>query len=131
MKIKAVMRKLRMKKIIIATLLLFLSASSAFALRINDPAPMFSLRDIKEADFYLSDLVGVARNKNNNGVILSFFASWCVPCRSELPLINSLVDELKDKGIKIVIVGFKEDFDTIRSLLAELKVDKPVVLCDR
>lgn len=125
------MRKLRMKKIIIASLLLFLLASSAFALRINDPAPIFSLRDIKEEDFYLSDLVGVARNENNNGVILSFFASWCVPCRNELPLINSLVDELTDKGIKIVIVGFKEDFDTIGSLLAELKVDKPVVLCDR
>ena len=120
-----------MKKIIIATLLLFLLASSAFALRVNDPAPIFSLRDIKEVDFHLSDLVGVARNENNNGVILSFFASWCVPCRNELPLINSLVDELKDKGIKIVIVGFKEDADTIGSLLAELKVDKPVVLCDR
>ncbi|HSA78475.1 MAG TPA: redoxin domain-containing protein, partial [Nitrospirota bacterium] len=82
-----------MKKIIVATLLLFLLASSAFALRVNDPAPIFSLRDIKEVDFHLSDLVGVARNENNNGVILSFFASWCVPCRKELPLINSLVDE--------------------------------------
>lgn len=120
-----------MKKIIIAALLIFLLASSAFALRVNDPAPTFSLRDIKEGDFNLSNLVGVARKENNNGVILSFFASWCIPCRNELPLINSLVDELKDKGIKIVIVGFKEDFDTIGSLLAELKVDKPVVLCDR
>jgi thiol-disulfide isomerase/thioredoxin len=120
-----------MKKIIIATLLLFLLASSAFALRVNDPAPIFSLRDIKEVDFHLNDLVGATKKENNKGIILSFFASWCIPCRNELPLINSLVDELKDKGIKIVIVGFKEDFDTIGSLLAELKVDKPVVLCDR
>jgi thiol-disulfide isomerase/thioredoxin len=120
-----------MKKIITATLLLFLLASSAFALRVNDPAPIFSLRDIKEVDFHLNDLVGATKKENNKGIILSFFASWCIPCRNELPLINSLVDELKDKGIKTVLVGFKEDFDTIGSLLAELKVEKPVVLCDR
>jgi len=120
-----------MKKIIFAVLLQFLLVSSAFALRVNDQAPIFSLQDINEKDFYLGDLVGATKKEKNNGVILSFFASWCVPCRNELPLINSLVAELKDKGIKIVIVGFKEDFDTIRSLLAELKVDKPAVLCDR
>ncbi len=124
------MRKLGIKKVIIATLLQFILVSSAFALKVNDLAPMFSLRDIEQKDFYLSDLVGATKKENNRGVILSFFASWCVPCRKELPLLNSLVNELKDKGIKIVIVGFKEDFKTIESLLAELKVDKPVVLID-
>ncbi|HUI67562.1 MAG TPA: redoxin domain-containing protein [Nitrospirota bacterium] len=125
------MRKLRIKKILCVTLLQFLLFSSAFALTVNDPAPMFSLRDIKEKDFYLSDLVGPTKKENSNGVILSFFASWCTPCRNELKIINSLVDEMKDKGIEIVIVGFKEDPDTIGTLLAELKVNKPVVLCDR
>jgi peroxiredoxin len=120
-----------MKKIIVAVLLQFMLVSSVFGLTVDDLAPMFSLRDIKEKDFYLSDLVGATKKENNNGVILSFFASWCVPCRSELKLINSLVDEMKDKGIEIVIVGFKEDPDAIGSLLAELNVSKPVVLCDR
>jgi thiol-disulfide isomerase/thioredoxin len=120
-----------MKKIIMATLLQFLLVSSAFALKVNDLAPIFSLRDVEQKDFYLGDLVGATKKEKSNGVILSFFASWCVPCRNELPLLNSLVNELKDKGIRIVIVGFKEDFDAIRSLLAELKVDKPVVLCDQ
>jgi thiol-disulfide isomerase/thioredoxin len=124
------MRKLGMKKVIIATLLQFILVSSAFALKVNDLAPMFSLRDVQEKAFYLSDLVGKTKKENTNGVILSFFASWCAPCRNELPLFNSLVNELKGKGIKIVIVGFKEDFKTIESLLAELKVDKPVVLSD-
>ncbi|HTP06462.1 MAG TPA: redoxin domain-containing protein [Nitrospirota bacterium] len=119
-----------MIKILIAALLQFLLVSSAFALTVNDLAPIFSLRDIKEKDFYLSDLVGATKKENNNGVILSFFASWCVPCRNELALINSLTDELKNKGIEIVIVGFKEEPDTIGRLLAELKVDKPIVLCD-
>jgi thiol-disulfide isomerase/thioredoxin len=124
------MRNLKIKKIIIATLLQFLLVSPTFALKVNDPAPMFSLRDIKGRYFYLNDLVGATRKKNNNGVILSFFASWCVACRNELTLINSLADDLKNKGIEIVIVGFKENSETIGQLLAELKVDKPVVLCD-
>jgi len=120
-----------MKKVIIAILLQFILVSSAFALTVNDLAPLFSLRDVEEKFFYLGDLVGATKKESNNGVILSFFASWCVPCRNELPLFNSLVNELKDKGITIVIVGFKEDFNSIESLLAELKVDKPVVLSDQ
>ena len=121
----------KMKKIVIAVLLQFLLVSPAFALKAGDLAPAFSLPELGKKDFYLSDHVGATKKEDINGVIMSFFASWCVPCRNELPLIDSLVDELNDKGIKVVIVGFKEDFDEIGSLLAELKVHKPVVLCDR
>lgn len=120
-----------MNKIAIV-LVISLIASSAFAaLKLNDPAPTFSLRDAEGKDFYLSDIVGAKSKEKVNGVILSFFASWCVPCRKELPLINSVVDELKNQGIKVVLIGLKEDFDSIGALLAELKVDKPIVLSDR
>lgn len=50
--------------------------------------------------------------------------------RNELPLINSFVDELNAKGIKVVIVGLKQDFDAIGAMLKDLKVDKPLVLSD-
>ncbi len=109
-----------------------MGTSSAFAaLKPNEPAPAFSLRDSQGRDFYLSDVAGPKSKGKLNGVILSFFASWCVPCRKELPLIDSLVDELKEKGINVVLVDVKEDFDTIGVLLSELKVDKPIVLSDR
>ncbi len=121
-----------MKKLFIAALLVFLQASSAFAaLKPHEPAPAFSLRDRDGRDFYLSDIVGDTAKKKVNGVIVSFFASWCVPCRKELPLINSLADEFSEKGIKVVLVDVKEDLDVINALLSELKVDKPVVLSDR
>jgi cytochrome c biogenesis protein CcmG, thiol:disulfide interchange protein DsbE len=112
--------------------LLFLFAASAFAApKANDPAPAFSLKDKDGMDFSLSDVVGANPKNKANGVILGFFASWCVPCRNELPILNSLVDELKGKGVKIVIIGFMEDFDTIKELLAELKVSKPLALSDQ
>jgi thiol-disulfide isomerase/thioredoxin len=119
-------------KYVIAGLFVILFVPTAFAaLKANDTAPTFSLRDKEGKDFYLSDVVGETRKGNVKGVVLSFFASWCAPCRSELPLINSFVDELKSKGITVVLVDIKEDFDTINTLLAELKVDKPIVLSDR
>jgi peroxiredoxin len=122
---------LKIHKIILAALAILLFAATAFAaLKPNDTAPTFTLRDIEGKDFNLSDHAGSTRKENGNGIILSFFASWCVGCKNELPLINSLVDELKGKGIKVVIVDIKEDFNTIDSFLSELKVDKPIVLSD-
>ncbi len=122
---------LKIHKIIFAALAVLLFATTAFAaLKTNDAAPIFSLRDVEGKDFNLNDYVGAARKESGNGIILGFFASWCVGCRNELPLINSLVDELKGKGIKVVIVDVKEDFNTIDSFLTGLKVDKPVVLSD-
>ena len=115
--------------VIIATLLM---ASSAFAApKANDPAPAFSLKDRDGKDFTLSDVVGANPKNKANGVILGFFASWCVPCRNELPFFDSLVDELKGKGVKVVIIAFMEDFDQVRGLLSELKVTKPLVLSDQ
>lgn len=121
-----------MKNLFILVLSVSLLASPAFAaLKLDEPAPTFSLRDREGKDFFLSDVAGPQSKGKLNGVILNFFASWCVPCRKELPLINSLTGELNEKGIKVVLVDVKEDIDTIDALLSELKVDKPVVLSDR
>jgi thiol-disulfide isomerase/thioredoxin len=122
---------LAMKKIVIMMLFLLGASSVSAALKTNDVAPTFSLRDGAGKDFYLSDIVSATAKEKVNGVIVSFFASWCVPCRQELPLINSLVDELKGKGIEVVLVNVKEDPGAINALLSELKVNKPVVLSDR
>ena len=121
-----------MKTMAVIALLMIVFASYALAaLKINDDAPQFSLRDSAGNKYTLNDLVGPTKKESNNGVVLSFFASWCTPCRNELPLMNALADELKGKGIHVVLVDVKEDFATIKNLLAELKVDKPIVLSDR
>lgn len=121
-----------MKKIVHAVFLIFLFASPTLAaLNLNESAPVFSLSDSSGNDFYLSDAVGAKRKKNGHGIVLSFFASWCVPCRNELPLLNSFVDELRNTGITVVLVDVKEDFGTVSALLTKLKVDKPIVLSDR
>lgn len=113
-------------------LLMLLVGLPAWAgLKVNDPAPTFSLLDSGGKDFYLSSVVGEEAKEKSRGVVLVFFATWCAVCKNELPIINSLVDELNSKGIKVVMVDIKEDFDEINEFLAGLKVDKPIVLSDR
>ncbi len=116
--------------VVAVSLIVLFATSSTAALKTNDPAPAFSLRDSGGKNFSLNDVAGGQNEEKNTGVVLSFFASWCMPCRNELPILNSLVDELKKKGVQVVLVGVKEDFKSINALLADLKVDKPLVLSD-
>ncbi len=119
-----------MKRIflIVVQVVLFSSQASA-ALKVNEPAPLFSLQDMTGKEFFLGNLVGAGVNKGN-GVMVSFFASWCIPCRIELPIMNSVAGEFRSKGITVVLIDVKEHPDTIKALLKELKVDQLIVLSD-
>ncbi len=119
-----------MKKLIIVMGLFLITAPAFAGIRENESAPLFSLKDLVGKDFNLADFVGPIRKEPVQGVMLSFFASWCLSCRNELPLINSLTDELNRKRIKVVIINVKEDKKTIEAMLGDLKVNKPLVLSD-
>ena len=110
----------------VAVVLLFATPSFA-ALKINDAAPAFTLPELGKKEYSFSG----SQTGTKGGTIISFFASWCVPCRTELPMLNALAPELDAKGIKILLVGVREDFGTIGRLLTELKVDRPIVVSDR
>ncbi|MFA4828821.1 MAG: TlpA disulfide reductase family protein [Thermodesulfovibrionales bacterium] len=128
-----------MKTIIFLICFVFLFVSVSLALSINDNAPVFSLRDNNGNFFHLSDYINPSQSPLGKGglkggvvkgIIINFFSSTCKPCKNELPVLNSLVDEFKAKGIKVAIIGHREDFDKFEEMLKRLKVDKPVVLSD-
>lgn len=122
-----------MKKIFILAVLcslVFLSFSDLYALEVNQDAPLFSLRDSDGEFFHLSDNVGPKKKGHLKGIILNFFSSTCIPCKRELPILNSLADEFAQKKIKIVIVGYQEDMEKTLEFLETLKVDKPLILAD-
>jgi thiol-disulfide isomerase/thioredoxin len=66
------------------------------------PAPDFAMPTLDGGTFTLSAQKGKI-------VILDFWATWCGPCRDELPNVVKMWDELKDKGL--VLVGISLDFD--------------------
>ena len=119
-----------MNKIAFTLILIVLTASTTRALSVDDLAPAFSLRDSNGEYYYFSDHIGPTKKQHVKGIIINFFASYCEPCKRELPVLNSLVKELNEKGVKVVIVGFKENFDKINILLDQIKVDKPIILSD-
>lgn len=69
---------------------------------VGDKAPDFQLNQISNNNdaetIQLSDLEG-------KGVMLNFWATWCKPCESEMPYMQELYPEYKEKGIEIVAVS--------------------------
>jgi thiol-disulfide isomerase/thioredoxin len=73
--------------------------------RIFKPAPDFALMDINGAEKRLSDF-------KNKVVILDFFATWCSPCRDEIPHFIDLYTRYRDRGLEIV--GVALDWNAMR-----------------
>jgi peroxiredoxin/outer membrane lipoprotein-sorting protein len=67
---------------------------------LNRPAPDFELKTLDGEKLRLSDLRG-------RPVLLSFWASWCGPCRHELPGLSALNQQFKEKGL--VILGINDE----------------------
>jgi len=64
-------------------------------------APDFTLKDLSGKDFSLSSTKGKV-------VILDFWATWCPPCRMEIPHFEALYKEYKDKGLEVVGVALDQ-----------------------
>jgi len=60
-------------------------------------------------------------------VFLNFWASWCLPCREEMPAMERLYQEFKDKGFVIVAVNVKDKRKDALAFIKELKVTYPAL----
>ncbi|MGB0910046.1 MAG: TlpA disulfide reductase family protein [Nitrospirales bacterium] len=65
---------------------------------IGAPSPPFTLGDLEGRQVSLSDFSGKV-------VLLNFWATWCGPCRVEMPAMEALYQEMKGKGLAIVAVS--------------------------
>jgi peroxiredoxin len=87
----------------------------------NLPAPDFSLPDTNGRLQRLSDYRGVP-------VILNFWATWCPPCREEIPSMNRAWRILREEGVAMLAVNVGEDEDTIFIFTADYPADFPLLL---
>lgn len=79
-------------------------------------APDFTLQDMDEADFSLRDYRGKV-------VLLNFWATWCPPCRREMPSMERLHQSSQDKGLVVLALNQMEDEDHVFAYTGELEVD--------
>ena len=61
-------------------------------------------------------------------VLLNFWASWCVPCREEMPAMEKLYQEYKDKNFVILAVAVKDRKQDAVDFVKELKITYPIAL---
>ena len=65
----------------------------------------------------------------NKIIVLNFWATWCPPCREEMPELSKMQDEYKNQNL--VIIGLStEDLDTTKNFIAEHPVSYPVLAGD-
>lgn len=78
-------------------------------------APDFTLYDMDETAHTLSALRG-------NVVLVNFWATWCPPCRKEMPSLEFLYQQYQDRGLKVLAVNQWEEPDHVFSYMGELDV---------
>jgi peroxiredoxin len=84
----------------------------------------------EQADFTLAELGGKTWTLNEQRgkvVVLNFWATWCPPCRKEMPDLEMLYREFKDQGLVILAIS-DEDADKVRPFVAGQKVTYPILL---
>ena len=82
--------------------------------RLNDQVIPFQLPDLQ------GKLQGVPQGKV---VILNFWATWCPPCRKEIPSMIEMYSRLKDKGLEIIAVSEDKNADLLAPFVAEQKMN--------
>jgi len=85
-----------------------------------EPAPDFTLSTIDGDPITLSDLRG-------RWVLVNFWATWCAPCRDEMPLLASLAATQRDT-LTVLAVNMREDPAKVRAYLAELNMTLPILV---
>ena len=81
----------------------------------------FKLKDLEGKEVSLSDYKG-------KKVFLNFWATWCPPCKSEMPEIEQLYKETKDNDLVILTVEIGESRDTVKSFIDSNKYNFKVLL---
>lgn len=86
-------------------------------------APDFTLETIDDRSFTLSDMRGSA-------VLVNFWASWCPPCRSEMPAMQRVYEDLQDQGFMVLAVNSTHQ-DNLGDAISFAQVNKlgfPILL---
>jgi peroxiredoxin len=109
-------------RFIFLTLIFFFVSSTLLAQQVQ--APNFSLKTSDGKTIELAKLKGKA-------VVLNFWATWCPPCKAEIPDLIQVYKKYKKKGFVLIGISIdQEGWDVVKPFIKEAKIPYPVVLAD-
>lgn len=84
-------------------------------------APDFTLEGEGGKTYRLADFRGQV-------VLVNFWATWCPPCRREMPSMQRMWQKVKGKGVQVLAINVGEDADTIFEFLGSYPVSFPLLM---
>ena len=81
----------------------------------------FTVKDMNGASVKLADYKGKV-------ILVNFWATWCPPCKAEIPGFIELYDQYKDKGLVILGVSGDDDPETLKTFASEWKINYPMIV---
>jgi thiol-disulfide isomerase/thioredoxin len=91
---------------------------------IKTPAPDFALRSLGNANVRLSEHLGQV-------VLINFWATWCGPCRQEMPQLEALHEKYQRAGLVLLGINIDEDRDEAIEMARTLQISYPILFDER
>ncbi len=114
------MFKIFQKLIVVLSISIMALSSVQASGTLSGPAKDFTLKSRSGKNIRLAELKG-------NVVLINFWASWCAPCRQEMPKLEELYNKYKDLGFVILGVNLDATRDLSQKLLKDITVTFPVL----
>ncbi len=94
------------------------------AIKEKTVAPLFTLEDLTGKEVSLADYRGKV-------VIIDFWATWCPPCRKELPYIHKIYEKYKDKEVIVLAITSESNIEKVKGFIEKEGYSFPVLIDGR
>ncbi len=106
---------------LVAAVLAAITTGAAATANVGAPAPDFALKTLDGPNMRLQEQRGKV-------VLINFWATWCGPCRQEIPHLNRIADKYRSAGLVLMGVNIDDDVRKAAEVADKLKVSFPVLL---
>jgi len=115
-------RCMRWTKTVVLTVIA-LTAANVGAVTLQQHAPDFTLKSLEGSNLRLNEYRGQV-------VLINFWASWCGPCRQEMPLLDRLHSRYEDTGFAVLGVNVEGVVEPALDIVQKTNVTFPILIDD-